>query len=60
MNENLKDLGAARPVRAIEKDELEHLAMKYGLHPRLAKAGAVERETRDDVDEHAGRLKTGR
>jgi len=36
---------------AWEQYELEHLARKYGVHARLAKAGrAVLEETRDPVD----------
>jgi len=43
---------------AWEQYELEHLARKYGVHARLAKAGrAVLEETRDPVDEHVGAVK---
>jgi hypothetical protein len=51
---------SANDLSAREQYELEHLAKKFGLHPRLAKAGrAVEREMGDDIDESIGPVKTG-
>jgi hypothetical protein len=61
MTENGGSASKLRRLSAWEQYELEHLAKKYDVHARLAKAGrAVERETRDDVDESIGPVrKTG-
>ena len=55
MTENMR---TAEKSFTREQYELEHLAKKYGLHARLAKAGrAVERETREDGDVYIGQVK---
>jgi len=58
MVEKMRNANKTGHLSAREEYELEHLAKKYGLHARLAKAGrAPERETRSGADEHTGPVK---
>ena len=58
MTEDMKKGAKPGPISAREEYELEHLARKFGLHVRLAKAGhAGEREAPHDTDEQPGQVK---
>jgi len=61
MSQNMGNGNKPGDASALDQYELEHLARKFGVHARLAKAGhVVQRETRVDVEEHGGPVRKTR